>query len=143
MTRPTAMYLIDTNIVSELAKTRAAPGVLAFIADAAAANHPTYLSVISVGEIEFGIARLQHRGDLQQADRYAAFAVELRSQFADRILGIDQEVASVWGRIRVPNAHSAVDKLIAATAYVFGLIVVTRNESDFAGIGVPVLNPFL
>jgi predicted nucleic acid-binding protein len=62
--------------------------------------------------------------------------------FADRILGIDRRVAEVWGRLNAERALASVDGLIAATALVHGMIVVTRNVRDFAGTGVPVLNPF-
>ncbi|MCA1799673.1 MAG: type II toxin-antitoxin system VapC family toxin [Xanthomonadaceae bacterium] len=141
-TRRTAMYLIDTNVVSELAKTRGEPGVLAFIAGAAAADEPVYLSVISIGEIEYGIARLLRRGDTAQAERYATWANALRERFADHTLDIDVDVAALWGRLRAVDSQHPVDKLIAATALVYDLTVVTRDERDFRGTGARVHNPF-
>lgn len=136
------MYLIDTNVVSELAKTRGEPGVRAFITGAAAAGEPVYLSVITVGEIEFGIARLLRRNETAQAKRYATWATALRERFAEYTLAIDVDVAALWGRLRAPSPQHPVDKLIAATALVYDLTVVTRNERDFAGTRVRTFNPF-
>jgi toxin FitB len=141
-TTRTAMYLIDTNVVSELAKTRCEPGVTAFMAGAAAACESVYLSVVSIGELEYGVARLAHRGDRAQAERYARWAEALREQFADNTLGVDADIAALWGRLRASNPQHPIDKLIAATALIYDFTVVTRNERDFRSAGARVFNPW-
>jgi toxin FitB len=64
------------------------------------------------------------------------------TNYADAILPFDEEAADLWGRLRVPNPHNPLDKQIAATALLYGLTVVTRNDSHYADTGVPILNPF-
>lgn len=135
------MYLIDTNIISELRKgSKANAGVLTIWADCEAV--PFYLAVQTVGEIQRGIENLKRRGDLPQAALVQSWLDLIEVEFAGRILNFDQETAHVWGRLMSPSHHNSIDKQIAAIALMYGLTVVTRNTEDFAGTGVSLFNPF-
>jgi len=137
------MYLVDTNAVSEMRKGgRANPGVRGFFQQAVKEEADLYLSVVTVGELRRGVELIRHRGDLAQADALEGWLQTILEKFAPRILPIDHEVGQVWGRLRVPHPEHAIDKLIAATALIHDLTVVTRNVSDFAGTGVRLINPF-
>ncbi|MGH8300220.1 MAG: type II toxin-antitoxin system VapC family toxin [Steroidobacteraceae bacterium] len=131
-------YLLDTNAISEIRRGRD-PNVRAW---AAAVNDADlYLSVITLGEIRAGIDRLKGR-DAAQAQLFAGWLGELRKRFADRILTIDARVADRWGQLNAPAARNTVDSLIAATADVHELTVVTRNTKDFKDSGVALVNPW-
>ncbi len=137
------MYLVDTNVVSEVRKRqRANKGVLAFFRQAVKKDDALYLSVVTVGELRRGVEVVRHRGDEQQAAMLEAWLETVLSDFAQNILSVDEEVGQVWGRLRVPHPEHALDKLIAATGLIHDLTVVTRNVEDFAGLGVRLLNPF-
>ena len=137
------MYLIDTNVISELRKaTKACTGVRAFFARAAIADERVYLSSVTVGELRRGVNLIRHRGDLAQAASLEAWLALVLARFQDDILPFDTAAAQVWGRLSVPDPSHLLDKQIAAIALVNGLTVVTRNSSDFAKLGVPVENPF-
>ncbi|SDH36373.1 type II toxin-antitoxin system VapC family toxin [Paraburkholderia phenazinium] len=137
------MYLIDTNVISEIRRWgRAKPGVRRFFQRATGEGHTLYLSVITVGELRRGVEVVQYRGDAPQAMLLEAWTNSVLEMFADRILAIGEDAAQVWGRLRVPRAEHPMDKLIAATALTRNLMVVTRNVKDFMGTGVRVLNPF-
>ncbi|MBS0242029.1 MAG: type II toxin-antitoxin system VapC family toxin [Proteobacteria bacterium] len=136
------MYLVDTNVVSELRKTtRAEPAVLAW----AAAQSPgmTHLSVMSLMELEIGVLRIERR-DKPQGERLRQWLEQaVVSRFEDRILGVDATVARVCARLHVPDPRPERDALIAATALVHGLTLVTRNTADFEPMGVALFNPWL
>ena len=137
------MYLIDTNVVSEARKrAKANRGVRAFFHRVSRERIPVFISVITVGELRRGIELIRHRGDRRQAERLETWLEVLLFDYQDSILDIDQDVAQLWGRLRVPHPENALDKQIAATALIYDLTVVTRNEADFLQTGVPVLNPF-
>jgi hypothetical protein len=137
------MYLLDTNVVSEIRKRmRANPGVRGFFKRIAADQAPVFLSVVTVGELRRGVELIRHRGDIRQANRLERWLVRLLQRHGDYILDIDSEIAQLWGRLRVPHYENALDKLIAATALIHDLTVVTRNRDDFLKTGVRVLNPF-
>lgn len=137
------MYLVDTDVISEARKgDRANGGVRAFFATARRDAVPLYLSVVTIGELRQGVERIRHRGDLAQARRLERWLARLTTTYADAILPIDEEVAQVWGRLRVPNPENPLDKQIAATALMHDLMVVTRNTGHFTPTGVRLLNPF-
>ena len=85
---------------------------------------------------------IRHRGDQPQAERLGQWLAEVLQTYGDRVLDLDGDAAQIWGRLRVPNPHNAIDKQIAAIALLHDLTVVTRNMDDFASCGVRLLNPF-
>jgi predicted nucleic acid-binding protein len=137
-------FLLDTNVLSELIKPKPDAKVVQWIDGADEAI--LFLSVLTLGEVRNGIARLRsgsRRGRLE-----AWLQVDLRGRFQDRILPIDEAVADRWGAISAAAAAQGkpvpvIDGLIAATALHYDLILVTRNGSDVAGTGVAILNPWL
>ena len=138
------MYLIDTNVISEVRKqARAHPGVLALFQQLDARDQACYLSAVSVGELRRGIELIRHRGNHPQATLLEAWLTAVLDDYGERILPFDADAAQVWGRLRVPRAEHELDKQIAAIALVHDLTVVTRNSADFAGTGVRLVNPFL
>jgi len=135
------MFLLDTNIVSELRlPDRANPNVL-FWAEQVPSTL-MYLSVISLQELEIGVLRMERRDPVQAIALRTWFDGKLRPHFDERVLPIDTAVALRSAGLQVPDPKSYRDVLIAATAMVHGMTVVTRNVSDFKLSGVPVLNPF-
>lgn len=137
------MYLIDTNVISENRKGyRANVGVRDFFKRVTLDETPIFLSVVTVGELRRGVEMVRHRGDTLQANRLDKWLTQLLRTHEDFILDVDPDVSQLWGRLRVPNHENALDKLIAATALIHNLTVVTRNHDDFSKTGVRVLNPF-
>jgi toxin FitB len=133
-------YLLDTNVLSETRKRQPAPGVANWITATPAER--MHLSVLTLGEIEQGIARVRSRGDRQQASALEIWLRDVETGFEDRILAVSRPVAAAWGRQQYAQPVPVIDALIAATARIHGLTVVTRNVKDFELAGVPVLNPF-
>lgn len=133
-------YLVDTNVLSEIRKgQRCDSGVAAWFADVAAAE--IYLSALTVGEIRKGIESIRRR-DEPSAERLEGWLGELVAAHADRILPVDQRVAEQWGRFNVPDPLPVIDSLLAATASVHGLTLVTRNVKHVARTGIDSINPF-
>ena len=134
-------YLLDTNFVSEARKPRPDPGVLAFIQS----NDPNsaFISVLTLGELRKGVAAKKLRDpDLNAATQLAAWVEGLEVGFADRILGIDLAVARLWGEWSAQRPRPVVDTLLAATAVVNNLILVTRNIRDVRDTPVKLLDPW-
>lgn len=137
------MYLLDTNVVSELRKReRANPGVLKFVRELAKQEAPAFISVITLGELRRGVELIRYRGDRIQADVLETWLQTLAEEYADNILAFGPDEAQIWGRLRVPHPENAIDKQIAATALIYGFTLVTRNVQDFTQTGITVLNPF-
>ena len=138
------MYLVDTDVVSEVRKrAKANPGVRRFFADARSKGDALYLSVITLGEIRRGVEAIRHRGDTRQANQLEAWLTAVLKDFGDKILDFSHDEAQVWGRLRVPHPENAIDKQIGATALTHGLTLVTRNTAHFSGLGMTLLNPFI
>jgi predicted nucleic acid-binding protein len=134
-------YLLDTNVLSELRKRDADPGVVAWV-DARAVDD-LYVSALSLFEIELGILAKERRDPAQGAVLRAWFVRKVLPQFADRILPVDGEVAIRAARLSDPDRRPHTDGLIAATALVHFVAVVTRNARDFADIpGLAVIDPW-
>ncbi len=137
------MYLLDTNVLSELRKIRLgkADARVAAWADRVDATD-LYLSVISVQELEIGVLLAERRDPAQGAMLRAWLNAQVLPAFSGRILAIDAAVALRSARLHVPDPRPVRDGLIAATALVHGLIVVTRNVPDFEPTGAQTLNPW-
>ena len=133
------MFLMDTDVVSALRRPERNPAPTRWLEAQQASD--VYLSVITIGEIERGIAR-QTRQNPDFARDLAQWHERILSWFSDRILPVDIAIASRWGRLSASVGNESVDLLIAATALEHGFTVATRNVRDFAPTGVIVLNPF-
>lgn len=135
------MYLLDTNVVSELRKPRADKQVKAWAAGVPSAN--LFVSAITVLELETGVLQMERRDKRQGAALCRWLDGQVLPAFAGRVLAVDTAVALQCARLHVPDRMADGDALIAAIALVHGLIVVTRNTSDFEPAGVGLLNPWL
>jgi toxin FitB len=132
-------FLLDTNIVSELRKPKVHVGLLEWFDDQT--PNALFLSVVTIGEIRHGIAQLRPR-DRAQASLLDRWLDGLSQFYEDRVLYVDGSVADEWGRLRARRSVPVMDALIAATARVHELTLVTRNERDYAGLNVRLLNPY-
>jgi predicted nucleic acid-binding protein len=135
-------YLLDTNVVSELRKParRAARPVREWAARQV--THELSISVVTVMEIEIGVARMERRDTAQGRILRNWFEQDLLAAFADRMLPITLDVVRRAAHLHVPDPRPERDVLIAATALTRGLTVATRNTADFELLGVPLLNPW-
>jgi toxin FitB len=133
-------YLLDTNVISEIRKReRAHPNVAKWVAQTPVKEIGT--SVVVLAEIRRGI-ELKRRNDPDQADRFDQWFSQMRTRLADRVLPIDEPVAEAWALLSVPDPLPLIDGLLAATAKVHDLTLVTRNITDVARTGVAILDPF-
>lgn len=137
------MFLVDTNVISESRKVssgRAVPEVVAWLK--ATDPSTTFLSAMSLFEMESGVVRVERR-DADQGARLRRWLDQVvKPGFAGRVLPMDAEVAAVCAGLHVPDPVSERDGWIAATALVHGLTVVTRNAKDFEATGVRRINPW-
>ena len=134
-------YLVDTNVISELRKgKRCDRNVTAWFERVD--DDEIFLSVLTIGELRRGIERIRKR-DQKSAAALNGWLRNVVDSFHDRILPVDRAVAEEWGRLNVPDPLPVIDGLLAATAKVHGLSVVTRNTKDISRSSVSCLNPFL
>ncbi len=136
-------YLLDTNVVSELRKVgdgKADANVTQWVASQDASE--LFISAITVLEIERGILSVQRRDASQGARLREWMDSRVRPEFVDRILPIDDAVATRCAHLHIPDRRNEADALIASTALVHGLTVVTRNIKDFDGTGVIIVDPW-
>ena len=133
-------YLLDTNVVSELARPNPEPKVTRWLAGIP--SESLFLSVITLGELRRGVERLPAGARREKLRRW--LEQDLRAWLGSRLLAVDAEVADRWGRLltAAPRTPPAIDSLLAATALEHDLRLVTRNERDFDYAGLSVINPW-
>jgi len=137
------MFLLDTNVISELRKAgdgKADASATAWLAREDAASF--YISAITLLELENGILRVERRDAAQGGMLRTWMNTHVLPEFSERTLPIDATVAIRCARLHVPDPRAERDALIAATAIVHGMTVITRNVADFEATGVPLLNPW-
>jgi predicted nucleic acid-binding protein len=136
-------YLLDTNVVSELRKVgdgKADLNVTTWLG--AKDSRDLYISAITILELERGILSIQRR-DIEQGSRLRTWMdSRVRPEFAERMISIDEAIATRCAHLHIPDRRNEADALIAATAIVHGLVVVTRNIHDFQGTGVVLVDPW-
>ena len=133
------MFLLDTNVVSETRKPRPSRNLSSWIEDADAAT--LFMSVMSVGEFRKGIEQLR-LSDAKGAAEIDKWLGQIEIAFGNRLLPVTREIADAWGAIAATSKVDHIDVLLAATARVHGLTLVTRNTKHVDGLGVPVVNLF-
>nr|WP_256548216.1 type II toxin-antitoxin system VapC family toxin [Xenorhabdus bovienii] len=137
------IYVLDTNVVSELRKIRAGkadPNVAAWVENIDATDF--FVSAITIMELELGVLLIERKDATQGAMLRAWLEQHVLPEFSERTLPVDTAVAQRCARLHVPDRCSERDALIAATALVHGMTVVTRNVADFQSTGVTILNPW-
>jgi toxin FitB len=133
-------FLLDTNVISEIRKLeRTDPNVANWVAQTPVKEIGT--SVLVLAEIRRGI-ELKRRRDAEQAAALDRWFAQMRTRLGDRVLPIDEPIAEAWALLSVPDPLPLIDGLLAATAKVHGLMLVTRNTADVARTGVAILDPF-
>jgi len=138
-----SVYLVDTDVISELRKKdKADRQVSAFFKDAAARDLPLYLAAVTIGELRRGVGLIRHRRDTRQANLLERWLDALLADYSENVLSFDADAAQIWGRLRAPHPENPLDKQIAATALLYDLVLVTRNVKHFASTGVKLLDPF-
>jgi len=136
-------FILDTNVLSELRKVRSGKADAKVIAWAASVDAgELYVSTISIMELALGVLSIERKDAAQGAILRAWLEQQVLPEFSDRTLPIDTAVALRCARLHVPDKRGERDALIAATALVHGMTVVTRNIGDFRHAGLAVLNPW-
>ncbi len=134
------IFLLDTNVISEIRKRdRAHPNVSLWVHQTPVREIGT--SVVVLAEIRRGI-ELKRRNDVEQAEGLDRWFWRMRTRLGDRVLPVDEPIAEAWARLSVPDPLPLIDGLLAATAKVRGLTLVTRNIADVMRTGVSILDPF-
>lgn len=133
------MFLLDTNIFSELRRSTPDPGVKRWL-ESVESGH-LFMSVLVLGELRHGLA-LKRRKDPSAAARLAAWIDQVETLYRARILRVDRRVVRLWAELGVPDPVPPIDGLLAATALLHDLTLVTRNTGDVLRTGVRLLNPF-
>lgn len=137
------MYLLDTNVISELRKAKSGKSNKNVILWANSVSaRSLFLSVMTILELEIGILLLQRRDATQGALLRSWLNMHVLPAFSDRILVIDTAVAQCCAKLHIPDRRSDRDAIIAATALIHGMTVVTRNVNDFKDTGAQVFNPW-
>ena len=137
------MFVLDTNVVSELRKVRfgkADMNLTAWTESVDAAD--LFVSVITIMELELGVLSIERKDSTQGALLRSWLEQHVLPEFSRRTLPVDTAVAQRCARLHVPDRRGERDALIAATALVHGMTVVTRNVADFKPTGVPLINPW-
>ncbi len=137
------VYLLDTNVISELRKAgsdKANKSVIAWANNISSSS--LFLSVITILELETGILLIKRKDPTQGAILHSWINTHVLPAFSDRILDVDTAVAQCCAKLHVPDPRSDRDALIAATALTHGLTIVTRNVCDFEPTGVEIINPW-
>lgn len=134
------MYLLDTNVLSELRKGRRCNEAVKRWAEATVKDRHC-ISVLTLGEIRKGIETLRRRSP-DQCPAFEHWLEHLESDYGHDILPLSISVIDRWGRLAAERTFPVIDSLLAATALEFRLTVATRNTKDFEGTGVDVVNPF-
>ena len=133
-------YLLDTNVISEIRKgPKCDRHVQKWLGSID--HHATYLSVLVLGELRRGVELLRAK-DRAAGRALEAWLLEVETNYEDRVFPIDEPIAQEWGRLTSKRPLPTVDALLAATAIVHGLTLVTRDDRDVRGLGVTVVNPF-
>jgi len=132
-------YLLDTNVLSETRKKQPDKRVTQFLSTVEPSA--LYISVLTLGELRKGVA-LKRQSDPETAQKLGSWVDGLQYSFAERILGIDAAVANLWGKLSAERSRPVIDTLLAATAIVHELVLVTRNTKDVAVPEVKILNPW-
>lgn len=136
-------YLLDTNVISELRKVgdgKADPNVTSWIS--AHDSRDLFLSAITILELERGILGMQRRDGAQGSRLRTWMDSRVRPEFSERVISIDDAIATRCAHLHIPDRRNEADAIIAATALVHGFVVVTRNIQDFQGTGVVLVDPW-
>jgi predicted nucleic acid-binding protein len=136
-------YLLDTNVISELRKVgdgKADPNVAAWIS--AQDSRDLFLSAITILELERGILSIQRRDGVQGSRLRKWMDSRVRPEFAERVISVDDAIATRCAHLHIPDRRNEADTIIAATALVHGFAVVTRNIQDFQSTGVVLVDPW-
>ena len=136
-------YLLDTNVISELRKVgdgKADPNVAAWISEQD--SRDLFLSAITILELERGILSIQRRDGVQGSRLRKWMDSRVRPEFAERVISVDDAIATRCAHLHIPDRRNEADAIIAATALVHGFAVVTRNIQDFQSTGVVLVDPW-